>query len=85
MSWAPKWMWGWPSPIVEAISGLVTVGLVLVAVWLCQWWWGLAIVATALSCIYEKYIDGNGWDLHDLAQREIAILLAIAFWAWLHR
>lgn len=82
MTWAPKFLWSLPSWVVEAISGIVTVGLVLLAVWLAQWWWGLLIVATALSLIYEKYIDGSfSWD--DVLQREVAMVFAVSLWAWL--
>lgn len=84
MTWAPKFMWNWPSWVTEAISGLLTVGAVVLAVWLCHWWWGLLIVATALSMIYEKYIDSHGWELDDLAQRQLFILVAVALLTWLH-
>jgi hypothetical protein len=69
-----------PSWLTELASGCVTVTLALVCVWLCQWWWGLLIVATALSVIYERFIDRNGWDWDDIKDRQYGIILAVYLW-----
>jgi hypothetical protein len=77
MTWAPRWMWGWPSWLVELLSGLVTVSVAIFAAFLCRYLWGLALVATILSLFYEKYIDGNGFDWDDVLERQIGILVGV--------
>jgi hypothetical protein len=83
MSWAPRFMWSWPSWIVELLSGLILVGGIALAVALCRYWWGILVVATVLSALYENYVDANGWDLDDIEQRTLGILFGIVLLMWL--
>lgn len=69
-----------PSPIVEAVSGLLFVGGAALALTvigshplLC-----LGLIATAGSLLYEWKLDANGFSVMDVAQREVGILLGLA-------
>lgn len=66
-AWAPPWL-------VELASGLSCAAAALVVLLLPRWL-ALAVLATALSLIYEAKYDPNGFELWDIAQREIGIIL----------
>ena len=75
----PKFMWTWPSILVEGISAgalLLVVGLIM----LLPWYVRTAAVALFVSYVYEKFYDGNGWSLKDFLQRGgwvLAFIVAI--------
>ena len=76
-----------PSPVVEAVSGLLCVGLAAVVLLLAVNHPRIALFvgANALSFIYEFKLDqnkDNRWS--DLAEREIGILLGLALASLFH-
>lgn len=63
----------WPSIVVEIISGLVLVGsMCLLDSIVLQF-----LICTALSLIYERYIDRNKWSTKDVLQRYVGIILGL--------
>lgn len=71
----------WPSLVTEILSGLLLVGLLALVAALLHGWLALAVLATALSILFELRLDPNGWSLKDVAERELGIVLAVALLA----
>lgn len=43
----------------------------------------VALLATAASFIYERFVDRNGFDWSDIGQRSLGIALGLALWTYL--
>jgi len=85
-----------PSPVIEFASGWVTVALAVGLQWVLAHIGGgpvapmhglgasivLVLWVHLLSLAYEMFIDVNGLEWKDLAQRELGILPALALWIW---
>lgn len=39
-----------------------------------------ALVCTLVSCLYEGFLDPNGWNWADVLQRSVGIALGLGFW-----
>lgn len=75
--------WNWPSPVVELLSGVVLTASVVLGVTACLLYpcFGMRLaVVTLFSLLYERFLDVNGPDLKDVAQREVGIVLAVILW-----
>lgn len=74
-----------PSIVTELLSGLATTALACLVAWALAFGvhpLPVLAVATALSLVYEKFMDANGWDLTDVAQRQLGIGLGILLLWW---
>lgn len=78
MTITPRFMWAWPSVLVEALGALILVDLV--------WWIPLALVRWALeiamSLYYEHYVDAV-FERKDVLQRQAALAVFEALLIWL--
>lgn len=84
--WWAFW-WGWPSLLVEFISGWITASAVvwvpLPAVWSYPWHTAMHyVMAQGLSVTYEEKFDPNKWNPTDVLQRTLGIVSGLLFWAW---
>jgi len=67
----------WPSIVTEIVSGLLLAFALAVVVLILHGWIMLAILATVASIFYELRLDPNGWDVTDVVEREIGIVLGV--------
>lgn len=86
----PFW-YRWPASrswLVELGGGLVAAALAQLPYLLGVAWYSdlLAfVVATALSLIYERWIDRNGFSWADVGQRSPWIAIGLVLAAWIFR
>ena len=75
--------WNWPSWLVELVAGVVvTAGVAACVAAVSHWPTFLVRLAavTAISLLYELFVDSNGWSLTDVLQREIGLGVAVMLW-----
>ena len=70
----PRFLWSWPSWLVELLSGGCCVAIAYALTTNLVY---TLIVATLLSLVYEAYLDANGLEWKDIRQRQIGIVLAV--------
>lgn len=96
VSFHPVWE-RWPSWLVELASGvgcaaLAQIGAVVAASVMPHAWlvvlaahvpFGVfeALIATAISCVYERAFDRNGWSWSDVGQRSVGIIIGLVLWS----
>ena len=73
--------YGWPSWLVELLSGLLVASVVQFVVGV-SW---QAVAALAASLTYEGALDKNGWSWKDVGQRAVGIAVGLALWAWIRQ
>ena len=72
----------WPGWLSETVGGvLLTLALAATFTWL-PVWLAAGLWATALSGVYERWVDPNGWSWLDVGLRQPAIVVMAALWAF---
>lgn len=79
MNIVPRFMWSWPSWVVEFLSGLITASLTQP---FARPPLACFVIAMGLSLFYERVLDPNGFDWNDVEQRTLGILAGVLVWGF---